>query len=105
LVSYHSHQTLIKDIKIIKIVSKNFDITLIGNFFDQTLKFDRFIDILSLQTRVKVLDRMYTSNPVNKISDVWSGDPRPPPKKKIVVKLFKKNKNGKKWNFTPSGLP
>jgi hypothetical protein len=46
---------------------------LIGNFFDQTLKFDRFIDILSHQTRVKFLDRIYTSNPINKVSNVWSG--------------------------------
>jgi hypothetical protein len=76
LVSYHSHQTPIKDmkkIKLIKIISKNFDITLIGNFFDQTLKFDQFIDILFHQTRVKILDRIYTSNPINNISNVWSG--------------------------------
>jgi hypothetical protein len=37
------------------------------------LKFDRFIDILSNQTRVKFLDQIYTSNPINKISNVWSG--------------------------------
>jgi hypothetical protein len=42
----------------IKPVSKYFDITLIGIFFDQTLKFDRFIDILSHQTRVKFLDQI-----------------------------------------------
>jgi hypothetical protein len=42
----------------IKPLSKYFDITLIGNFFDQTLKFDRFIDILSHQTRVKFLDQI-----------------------------------------------
>jgi hypothetical protein len=38
------------------------------NFFDQTLIFDRFIDILLHQTRVKFL------NPINNISNVWSGD-------------------------------
>jgi hypothetical protein len=47
----------------IKPLSKYFDITLIRNFLDQTLKFDRFIDILSHQTHVKFLDRIYTSNP------------------------------------------
>jgi hypothetical protein len=57
----------------IKPLSKYFDITLIRNFFDQTLKFDRFIDILSHQTHVKFLDRIYTLNPINKISNVWSG--------------------------------
>jgi hypothetical protein len=42
--------------------------------FDQTLKFDRFINILLHQTRLKFLDWIYTSNPIRNISNVWSGD-------------------------------
>jgi hypothetical protein len=66
----------IKPLSKISNLSKSYQKMLtIGIFFDQTLKFDRFIDILSHQTCVKFLDRIYTSNPINKISNVWSGLP------------------------------
>jgi hypothetical protein len=33
------------------------------------MQFDRYIG----QTRIKFFDRILTSNPINKISNVWSG--------------------------------